>query len=61
MNEAILVALIGGHFTILAALIQRSGKRQSAQIAELVEMLGHCSRRLDDHIHFQHPHEGGIE
>jgi hypothetical protein len=61
MNEAILIAIIGGHFTILAALIQRIGKRQSAQIAELTEKFDHCGRRLDDHIHFQHPQQGGIE
>ncbi len=61
MNEAILIALISGHFTVLAALIQRNGKRQFVQIAELVDTLDHCSRRLDDHIHFQHPHKGGKE
>ena len=50
MSEVLLVALIGGHFTVLAALIQRSSKRRSHEVDKFTGLVSRLDQRLEDHI-----------
>lgn len=50
MQKIIVGSLIAGHFTVIAALIQRSEKRQTEKIDEHSQILRTIENQLEMHI-----------
>lgn len=47
MSEAVIAAVLGGHFTILAAYITVASRRRAKNMEELLERLGAMEKDLN--------------